>query len=255
MSHHHRAGFAAIAVAASLSAIGAAVILYQSHPLAVFLLVLPVVVGTYAVVALLRRRHRPAVAPDSPVVETVEEPATEHTAKLERQLVHRATHDSLTGLADRTLLADYLSRKIDEGSAANLALLLIDVAQHQVIDAGSGEAIVEEVLDQLTIIAAQRLVGSLRDGDLAARVGDHELAVAALVASDGGAEATRLGRRIVQALSRPASISGAAIALDPTVAVIIGRPTDDCADMMTAADLGLIAAKASARGRVELITR
>lgn len=256
MPRNYRVGFAATAGAASLSAIAAAVTLYQYHPLAVILLVLPVAVGAYAVIAVLRHRHRPGTDADSaPAPKGEEEVAAEQASLLERQLVHRATHDALTGLANRTFLADYLSRKIDENTAANLALLLIDVAQHQVIDAGSSESTVEEVLDQLTIIAAQRLVGALRDGDVAARVGDHELAVAARVAPDGGAEATRLGRRIVQALSRPASIGGATIALDPTVAVIMGRPADDCADMMTAADLGLIAAKASARGRVELITR
>jgi diguanylate cyclase (GGDEF)-like protein len=255
LPRHYRIGFAAIAVAASLSAIAAAVALYQYHPLSVFLLVLPAVVGAYAVVLVLRRHHRPAPEPDSHPAAPAEGAGPEEVAALERQLVHRATHDALTGLANRAYLTDHLSRKIDEGTAANLALLLIDVAQHQVIDAGASEATVEEVLDQLTIIASQRLVGALRDGDLAARVGEHELAVAARVASDGGAEATRLGRRIVHALSRPASISGATIALDPTVAVIMGRLADDCSDMITAADLGLIAAKASARGRVELITR
>jgi diguanylate cyclase (GGDEF)-like protein len=176
-------------------------------------------------------------------------------AELERGLVERATHDGLTGLANRTLLADHLSRTIDQSGGAHLALLLIDVEQHEVLDEGSSEATVEEALDQLLVISAQRLVGALRDGDLAARVGDRELAVAARVAHDGGDEAKSLGTRIVIALSQPASIGGATLAVSPTVAVVLGRPFDDCSDLLNAADVGLIAAKASARGRVELISR
>jgi hypothetical protein len=81
------------------------------------------------------------------------------------------------------------------------------------------------------------------------------LAVAARVAHDGGDEAKSLGTRIVHALARPASISGATLAVSPTVAVVLGRPFDDCSELLNAADVGLIAAKASAPGRVELVSR
>jgi diguanylate cyclase (GGDEF)-like protein len=219
-------------------------------PLVAWFLALPLAAELFAAVVLFKDRPQ-SEEPEETVV-TLDPFGL---AEVERGLVDRATHDALTGLANRTLLAHHISRTIDEGGGAHLALLLIDVEQHQVIDDGSSEVTVEEALDQLLVISAQRLVGALREGDLAARFGNRELAVAARVAQDGGEEAKSLGMRIVDGLSRPASISGASLSVSPTVAVVLGRPFDDCSDLLNTADVGLIAAKASARGRVELVSR
>jgi diguanylate cyclase (GGDEF)-like protein len=237
-----------VAVTSTISA--GVLVSYLAAPVIAWFFVVPLAVELLAATVLFQARRQPEES--SPPVVT---PDPFGLVELERGLVDRATHDSLTGLANRTLLAHQLSRIIEETGGAHLALLLIDVEQHQVLDDGSSEATVEEALDQLLVISAQRLVGALRQGDLAARVGDRELAVAARVAHDGGDEAKALGMRIVEALARPASISGATLSVSPTVAVVLGRPFDDCSDLLNAADVGLIAAKASARGRVELVSR
>jgi diguanylate cyclase (GGDEF)-like protein len=246
-----RVALAVLLSAAVAGTITAGVLVsYLYGPAMTGLFALPLAAELWAAAVLFEKRPRRVETHDSKLT-----PDPFGLAELERGLVERATRDGLTGLANRTLLADHLSRAIDASGGANLALLLIDVEQHQVLDEGSSEATVEEVLDQLLVISAQRLVGALREGDLAARVGDRELAVAARVAHDGGDEAKSLGLRIVHALSQPASIGGATLAVSPTVAVVLGRPFDDCSELLNAADVGLIAAKASARGRVELIGR
>jgi diguanylate cyclase (GGDEF)-like protein len=246
-----RVALVALLSAAVASTVTAGVLLsIVDGPSVAWFLALPLAAELFAALILFKERSRREEPHDPNVM-----PDPFGLAELERGLVDRATHDALTGLANRTLMAHHISGAIDRGGGAHLALLLIDVEQHQVIDDGSSEATVEEALDQLLVISAQRLVGALREGDLAARFGNREFAVAARVAPDGGEEAKSLGTRIVEALSRPACISGATLSVSPTVAVVLGRPFDDCSDLLNAADVGLIAAKASARGRVELVSR
>ena len=169
---------------------------------------------------------------------------------LERQLVHRATHDSLTGLANRTLLADHLSRELADPGESEIACLFIDLDDFKSVNDRYGHP----TGDQLLVVTAQRLVGCLRDGDIAARFGGDELAVIAHVdPADNRAEAAALGQRIVASLARPASLGEHTVTTTASVGIVLARPGDSAGDLLADADAAMYAAKAAGKGRVEVL--
>ena len=168
---------------------------------------------------------------------------------LERQLVHRATHDSLTGLANRTLLADHLSRLLADRGDSEIACLFIDLDDFKTVNDRFGHP----TGDQLLVVTAQRLVGCLRDGDIAARFGGDELAVIAHVApANNRAEAAALGQRILAALARPATLGEHSVTTTASAGIVLARPGDSAEDVLAAADAAMYAAKAAGKGRVEI---
>jgi diguanylate cyclase (GGDEF)-like protein len=176
-----------------------------------------------------------------------------HEARLlERHLVHRATHDALTGLANRTFLADHLARLLDEPDGSDLACLFIDLDDFTAVNDRHGPSIA----DQLLVVTAQRLVGGLRDGDMAARLGDDRLAVIAHLSpdKDHAMEATALGDRIVVSLARPASIGADTIETGATVGIVLARPGASAADLLAAADDAVSAARTDDPARVTVHT-
>ncbi len=132
----------------------------------------------------------------------------------EAELRHRALHDPLTGLPNRTLLADRLQhalaacREPDE----RVAVLLVDVDRFKHVNDSLGHP----VGDQLLVELAGRLRGAVRAGDTLARMGgdefvivaervhgtDHAQEIAERLAGALGAAAA--GRRTLAACRRPA---------------------------------------------------
>ena len=168
---------------------------------------------------------------------------------LERQLVHRATHDSLTGLANRTLLADHLSRLLADSGDSEIACLFIDLDDFKSVNDRFGHP----TGDQLLVVTAQRLVGCLRDGDIAARFGGDELAVIAHVdPAQNRAEAAALGQRIEASLARPASLGEHTVTTTASIGIVLARPGDSADDVLADADAAMYAAKAAGKGRVEI---
>lgn len=95
--------------------------------------------------------------------------------KYEKQLEYQATHDDLTGLANRVLFKDRLDRAITRAQRDRqvVAVLLLDLDRFKVINDSLGHATGDDLLCQV----AQRLQTILRDTDTAARFGGDEFAV------------------------------------------------------------------------------
>ena len=95
--------------------------------------------------------------------------------RLEAELSHRALHDPLTGLANRTLLAERLRESLARrGRHTRLGhLFYLDLDGFKAVNDRFGHAAGDAVLTQL----AHRIVALLRAGDLAARLGGDEFAV------------------------------------------------------------------------------
>jgi diguanylate cyclase (GGDEF)-like protein len=165
-----------------------------------------------------------------------------------RTLTERATHDSLTGLANRAVLADRLTSSFAEGSdrrARHDSVLFIDVDDFKDVNDTLGH----DAGDQLLIQLADRLEECVRPSDLVARLGGDEFAI--LVAEDdGGSTATDIAQRVLAALQTPFSAGG----VEMTVAVSIGvarrRPeTIDAAELLRQADFAMYMAKGAGKGR------
>ncbi|MFD6400500.1 diguanylate cyclase domain-containing protein [Nocardia sp. NPDC060249] len=111
-------------------------------------------------------------SPDSSGVSSFSD-ITEYRAS-RRQLEYQATHDALTGLANRSLILSQLSAALaDDGGTLVTTVLFIDLDGFKAINDTLGHAIGDTVLQ----IVAQRLQQALRNEDLVGRLGGDEFLV------------------------------------------------------------------------------
>ena len=152
---------------------------------------------------------------------------------LQDELRRQATHDGLTGLANRSLL-DQRLREADAGT--ELAMLVIDLDGFKEINDRHGH----HAGDRLLVTTADRLTGLLGDGATAARLGGDEFAV--LLPGTGAARAAELAERIAVALASPIQLGDALVAVGASVGAGAGLPAD--ADrIMRDADAAMYRAK------------
>lgn len=118
-------------------------------------------------------------------------------------LLRRALHDRLTGLADRAIFLHDVGRALAGGGAALHAVVAVGVEP-----LGEGARYgTDRVRDELLLHVAHALTGAVRNGDTIARVGPARFAVLApLRAQEDG---DRLARRVV-ASARPPLLGGSA---------------------------------------------
>jgi diguanylate cyclase len=90
-------------------------------------------------------------------------------------LAHRATHDSLTGLANRSLfdeaLEEELGRESEDGK--RFAVVYLDLDAFKEINDAFGHTVGDDVLRAVGAV----LIAGVRESDLAARIGGDEFAV------------------------------------------------------------------------------
>jgi diguanylate cyclase (GGDEF)-like protein len=128
-----------------------------------------------------------------------------HRLAAERELGHRASHDVLTGLPDRALLADRWERsraRTQDDPALRTFVLLCDVDGLKQVNDRLGH----RAGDDLLVAVARRLAAEVRPSDTVARVGGDEFVVLveAVPATHVEALAQRLRRSVspVQAGAR-----------------------------------------------------
>ncbi|MFD1374371.1 GGDEF domain-containing protein [Actinoplanes sichuanensis] len=152
----------------------------------------------------------------------------ERTADQEA-LRHQAHHDELTGLVNRRRFFTLLEEAVRSG--AGVAVLYCDLDRFKAINDEYGHEAGDEVLR----VFADRLRGTLRGEDVAARIGGDEFLILGTGTTAGDAEVLR--RRIEDATSVPAVWRGHHLSFGVTVGVAYGSDADTSADgLMSAAD-------------------
>lgn len=162
----------------------------------------------------------------------------------ERELRYMALHDSLTGLANRTLMADSLKRALARALREHslVGVLLIDLDGFKLINDTYGHAAGDLVLQ----VVAARLRKVTRLNDVTARLGGDEFVVL-LEDIRGIEDAVRIAEKLVQELARPVE-GGLHISASIGIALSDGQQiTDDV--LMKLADQAMYTAKLAGRNR------
>lgn len=119
---------------------------------------------------------------------------------LEAQMVHQAYHDALTGLPNRTLFMERMTgaQRAAKHKSGLLAVVFIDLDNFKIVNDSLGH----EAGDALLSIVAERLLDSVRVGDMVSRLGGDEFTLL-LEDVPSEQEIVQIVERIVEALRAP----------------------------------------------------
>lgn len=166
-------------------------------------------------------------------------------------LTFRATHDSLTGLANRASLTERLTASFSPGSdrrARQEGLLFIDIDDFKDINDSKGH----EAGDALLVQLATRLNDCVRAHDLVARLGGDEFAIL-VMEDDDGSVTVEVAARILDALREPFIVGGDRLVVTVSIGVAQRRPeTANAAELLRHADFAMYMAKGGGKARYQL---
>ena len=147
-------------------------------------------------------------------------------------LLRRALHDPVTGLAGRELFLDHVRAAVGAShpGSAPQAVMVVDLDG---LDPPASEEVLVEV--------AGRLKDAVRRADVVARVGRARFAVLVTVAS--GEDTAVVADRIVGNVRSPILGDGPALAVTASVGVARTSPGADADDLLGMAEVAMAAAK------------
>jgi diguanylate cyclase (GGDEF)-like protein len=164
------------------------------------------------------------------------------------EMSHRALHDPLTGLANRTLFSDRLAhafagRRRHRGA---VVVIFIDLNGFKDINDTFGHAVGDQLLREV----ARRFSAVTRAEDTVARLGGDEFAVLSSSPSENSAVpavaawAAHAVERITDSLSAPWQLNGSLIQIRASIGMSIAGPGQDSPDeLVHAADLAMYRSK------------
>jgi len=169
--------------------------------------------------------------------------ATIRTTELER----RAQFDELTGLPNRSVFTEHLTRAIGRAERRNspLAVLFVDLDRFKSVNDTLGHDVGDSLLRQV----AKRLRGNLRIGDFSGRWGGDEFVVCLEdfgEMSDAGAAAQKL----LLVLSEKYEVGHSEVYATPSIGIAIYPESGNNAErLVKAADIAMYEAKKHGGGR------
>jgi diguanylate cyclase (GGDEF)-like protein/PAS domain S-box-containing protein len=164
----------------------------------------------------------------------------------ELELAHRALHDGLTGLPNRTLFLDRLgqalrhSRRRDRG----VAVVFLDLDRFKLVNDSLGH----KAGDRLLVDVAMRLSSALRPSDTLARFGGDELTLLCEDIRDVE-DARLIAQRLLETFAEPFLVQDGEAFLQASIGIAISRDGFEVPeDLIRDADAAMYRAKARGQG-------
>lgn len=174
------------------------------------------------------------------------------TYKASERLRFAATHDVLTGLANRTSFLDELQSRLDKlRTRGQTALLYLDLDGFKTVNDTLGHDCGDELLRQV----AQRLQSSLGPNDICARLGGDEFTII-LCSSLELEDVCQIAETIVRGFNQPFEVFDNELHLSVSIGIAKADVETSGSDaFIKQADTALYKAKASGRSRWVVYTR
>jgi diguanylate cyclase (GGDEF)-like protein len=159
-----------------------------------------------------------------------------------------ALHDSLTGLANRSLFMDRLELALSARDARTPAVFFIDLDRFKLVNDSLGHA----AGDALLIEVAKRLRDSVRPADTVARLGGDEFTILCESCADHRM-ANEIAGRLNVALAPPVMLAGKPVFTSASIGIVLADERSAGAeDLMRDADTAMYAAKRRGKARYEI---
>jgi|SRR5579863_60900 len=168
------------------------------------------------------------------------------------RIEHQANYDTLTGLANRSLLQDRLQQALltSASSGRRIAVAFVDLDRFKFINDSLGHHLGDELLKSV----AGRLRSCVRDCDTVARLGGDEFVL--LINGHGGPDSVRqLMGQMLGTISQPWIIEQGEFLVSCSIGVAL-HPEDgeDAATLLKHADSAMYRAKDSGRNNFQFFT-
>lgn len=185
------------------------------------------------------------------IIVTVTRDVTERLA-VEGRLQDLAHFDALTGLSNRALFRETLTKTLAYASATGetVAVLHVDLDYFKNVNHTFGHGIGDELLVQVS----DRLIESVRDRDTVGRLGGDEFALI-LTMLDGRPDVAVVTSKIQKALLEPFKLDGHDVTVTASIGVTL-HPEDatDTETLLKYADTAMHEAKQSGRDAFQFFT-
>ncbi|MEG4507883.1 EAL domain-containing protein [Microcoleus sp. F6_B4] len=180
--------------------------------------------------------------------------------RVERQLLHGAFHDALTGLPNRVLFIDRLGqaiRRSNQSPEYKFGLLFLDLDRFKVVNDSLGHVLG----DKLLIALAKRLQTCVRVSDTVARLGGDEFTIL-LDHIQSLSDATLAAKKIQKELTKPFHIEGHEVFTSASIGIVFSRSEATASgesnsythpeEFLRDADIAMYRAKALGKARHEV---
>jgi diguanylate cyclase (GGDEF)-like protein/PAS domain S-box-containing protein len=166
---------------------------------------------------------------------------------MEQRLRYQATHDELTGLANRVQALDELDGMLGRNSGSTtVAAILIGLDDFKDVNDSLGHGFGDRLLNSV----AERITALLGFGDVAARVGGDEFVVV-LERAHGENHVTDLAEQVLSAIALPYDIDGRELTVTASAGIVFDHDRTNTGEILLRnADIAMYRAKTQGRRQV-----